>query len=204
MSMTPPVKSSNFKIPDAGSYPARLYSIIHIGSVPSTWQGQERLRDKVRLSFELPTELEVFSEEKGKQPYVLHREFTYSMSDKGNLRPFLEGWLGKKYSDEEAYNVDLEEFIGKEGLLNVVHAEGNNGATYANAQTISPLPKGLTCPPAINKPFILNYGDQWSEEKFSSLPEWLQNLMMTSSEYDMLHRDNKVEKAENDLSDLPF
>jgi hypothetical protein len=33
---------------------------------------------KIRFSFELPTELRVFSEEKGEQPIAIHKEYTLS------------------------------------------------------------------------------------------------------------------------------
>ena len=35
----------------AGTHVARCYQIIHIGTVPDTFQGEDRLVDKVRLVF---------------------------------------------------------------------------------------------------------------------------------------------------------
>ena len=192
----------------AGSYPARLYSVIHIGTIESEWQGQITTKDKVRLGFEFPTETKVFNEEKGEQPYVLSREFTLSISDKGHLRPFLEGWQGKRMTDEEAINVDLEEWIGKEGLINVVHTEPNHqGSVYANISSISPLPKGLKCPDPVNPPFILNYTDKWDQSKFDSLPEFLKEKMMSSHEYEMMTREKPTTENTTDsinLDDIVF
>ena len=211
----------NFEPMTGGLFPARLYQVIHIGTVEVEWKGEKKLQDKVRLGFEFPTETKVFNEEKGEQPNALSREFTLSISEKGNLRPFLEGWQGKKMTDEEAINVDLEEWVGKTGMINVVHGEPTeSGQVYANITTISPLPKNLECPDAVNEPFIMNYNDKWDIDKFESLPEFIKSRMKGSSEYDMITREKAkpsptsesngkltAEKAPSDeinLMDIPF
>lgn len=187
MPLKPPVKESKeFEPMPAGNYAARLYSIIHIGTVPVFWEGKKKMIDKVRLTFEFPTETKVFKEENGEQPFVLSREFTFSLNEKAALRKFLGSWRGKALSDNEAMDTDLFEWIGKEGLINVVHkvvTTKDGEKTYANIETIAPLPKGMTCPPAINEPFILNYYEEWSDEKFNSLPDWLQEKIMESDQY---------------------
>jgi len=198
---------SSYNLLEAGSYPTRLYTVIHIGRVPLERQGETKMIDKVRLTFEFPTETKVFKEEKGEQPYVLSCEFTLSMHEKASLRKFLEGWQGKRMSDMEAINTDIEEWIGREGLANVVHSEGKNGNTYANIQSISPLPKGLVCPPAVNPPFVLNYAEQWSQEKFDGLPDFIKEKIRQSDQY-IAKYSNKNEAAgpseEIHLEDIAF
>lgn len=171
----------------AGSYPARLYSIIHIGSVKTETMGKTKEVDKVRLTFELPTKKEVFNEEKGEQPYSVSTEFTLSMYESAYLRKFIEGWVGKKLTEEEAINTDIEEYIGKEGLVNIVHSE-KNGNVYANIASISALPDGMICPKQINPSFILNYNDKWDLEVFEKLPNFLKEKMSKTPEYEMATR----------------
>jgi hypothetical protein len=48
------------------------------------------------------------------------------MGAKGNLRPFIEGFIGTKLHDDEAYNFNLEDLLGDACLLNVVHT-GKDG-----------------------------------------------------------------------------
>ncbi len=207
-----PVESHNFEPMPAGTYPARLYSLIHIGTIPFDWQGESKMIDKVRLTFEFPTETKVFKEENGEQPYVLSLEFTLSMHEKSKLRPFLEGWGGRRLTDQEASDLDLEEWVGKEGLANIVHSEGKNGNIYANIQSVSSLPKGLTCPPQVNETFILNYEDKWDEGKFQNLPDFLRDKMMESTEYQVKltqaqikdRKAGETPDGEIDLKDLPF
>lgn len=194
-----PSEGSTYEPLAAGTYPARLYSVIHLGRLPFEWQGQSKILDKVRMTFEFPTETKVFNEEKGEQPYVLSCEFTLSTHEKSNLRHFLEGWQGKRMSDMEAINTDLEQWVGKEGLANVVHSEAKNGNTYANIATMSPLPKGMQCPAQINPTFILNYHEKWDTAKFDSLPDFVKDKMRQSDQYIAM-----MEKAtdEIDLSDI--
>jgi hypothetical protein len=69
---------------------------------------------------------------------------------KGNLRPFVEGFIGTKLHDDEVYNFNLEEVLGEACLLNVVHTE-KDGNTYSNIQGASPLPKGMVAPEPFNQ-----------------------------------------------------
>jgi len=56
---------SNYEPVEAGTYAARCYSMVYMGTIDEKFQGQEKTQKKVRLTFELPTELKVFKEEKG-------------------------------------------------------------------------------------------------------------------------------------------
>src|SRR5882757_45935 len=140
MTLTPAKKSKNFDPVPAGNHVARLYQIIHIGTIPTQWQGTEKMTDKIRLTFELCDEKKEFKEGEGAKPFSISREFTYSWGAKGNLRPFIEGFIGTKLHDDEAYNFNLEDLLGEACLLNVVHTE-KDGNTYSNIQGASPLPK---------------------------------------------------------------
>src|SRR5688572_12631576 len=115
-----PRKETTYEPVPKGNHVARLYQIIHIGTIPTTWQGQERMTDKVRLTFELSNERKVFREGDEPKPYSISREFTLSMGSKAALRAFVEGSLGTSLSDDEAYAFDIEELLGKACLLNVI------------------------------------------------------------------------------------
>jgi len=75
----------------AGTHVARCYQIIHIGTIVDTYQGEEKLVNKVRLVFELPLETADFG--KGEQPFSIGRDFTLSMHEKS-----LMGILGPSYA----------------------------------------------------------------------------------------------------------
>ena len=165
----------------AGTHVARCYQIIHIGTILDTFQGEEKLVNKVRLVFELPLELADFG--KGEQPFSIGRDFTLSMHEKSGLRAFVQGWLGKAFSDAEANKFDIATLLGKEGMINVMHRTANTGRTYADIKGASPLVKGMTCPPLVNSAFLLDYDSEDFDLRFKMLPEWLQKKVSTSAEF---------------------
>jgi hypothetical protein len=165
----------------AGTHVARCYQIIHIGTILDTYQGEEKLVNKVRIVFELPMETADFG--KGEQPFSIGRDFTLSMHEKSGLRAFVQGWLGKSMSDGEANKFDIATLLGKEGMLNVMHRTANTGRTYADIKGASPLVKGMTCPPLVNSAFLLDYDSEDFDLRFKMLPEWLQNKVSSSKEF---------------------
>lgn len=200
--------TTNYVPMAAGVYPARCYSMIQIGTVTETILGEEKTLHKVRLTFEFPTELKVFKEENGEQPYVISKEFTLSMNEKASLRKFLESWRGKAFTEEQAKKFDITVLLGKECMINVIHKTSKNGNTYAEIGSVSPLPKGMICPEPISKQVVLSY-DNFDEQVFDSLPDFLKDKIKSSKEYKSMHNPNQVETPsanteEDDSSDLPF
>jgi hypothetical protein len=165
----------------AGTHVARCYQIIHIGTIVDTYQGEEKLVNKVRLVFELPLETADFG--KGEQPFSIGRDFTLSMHEKSGLRAFVQSWLGKAMSDSDASKFDIGTLLGKEAMVSVMHRTSNTGRTYADLKGASPLAKGMTCPPQVNAAFLLDYDSQDFDLRFSMLPEWLQNKVSSSAEF---------------------
>lgn len=199
----------------AGTHVARCYQIIHIGTVPDTYQGEEKLVDKVRLVFELPLETADFG--KGEQPFSIGRDFTNSRHEKSALRAFIQSWLGKAMTDSDAYKFDVGTLLGKEAMVSVMHRTANTGRTYADLKGASPLAKGMTCPPQVNATFLLDYDSEDFDLRFSMLPEWLQNKVSSSQQFsDRLDRaadqmnkakamlESKGLTSSNDTDDIPF
>lgn len=179
----PKSKGGDFKTVPAGNHVARLYRLLHIGTVPEVYMGEDKMTDKIMLGFELPNEKAVFTAEKGEEPFVISREFTLSMSEKANLRKIVEGMLGTTFNDDEAYEFDVESLIGQTCLLNVVHKKSEkSGNDYALIMSASPLPKGMEAPAAYNKAQVLDY-DKWNEDLFMSLPGFLKEKIRASEEY---------------------
>jgi hypothetical protein len=84
MSITATTTTNNKKFEpiEAGSYPARCYSMIEMGTNEETYQGAAKMVNKVRITWELPTEMQVFKEERGPEPRVISKEFSLSMHEK--------------------------------------------------------------------------------------------------------------------------
>ena len=176
---------TNFEPAPGGTFAARCYSMVHIGTVEDNIPGKGIKKvNKIRISWELPTEKKVFKEEFGEQPIVVHKEFNLSMNEKSNLRKFLESWRGKQFTEEEAKAFDVTKLLGIACLLTIVHKKKADGTgDYADITSVVALPKQMPVDPQINPTFEFNYSEPFDKVKFESLPEWLRKKMMMSDEY---------------------
>lgn len=161
-----------------------VYMAVCIGFIDLGEQYSEMFKshaNKGMYVWELPGEtIEIDGEEKPRQ---LSKEFTISASNKGNLRKFIESWNGKSYSDDEFLEFDLFDQIGKPCQLNVVL---NETKEYANVDNLMPIPKGFPAPTSATEQIRWNM-QAWNDEVFAKLPEWIQDKIKKSTEYQKDH-----------------
>jgi hypothetical protein len=205
-------KESGFALPDPGTYVARCVSMIEIGTIPVDYgkgKGVE-MHKKVSITFELPTELHVFDEEKGPQPFVVSKQYTLSMHKKAILRGDLESWRGQEYTEEQASKVDISKLLGQPCMLTIIQEASTKDSTknYLKVRAIAKLMRGQTCPPQINPSKLLCY-EQFDWNIFDELPDFLKNLIKSSEEFkqmqspEMIH-DSGSEENINDDNEPPF
>jgi hypothetical protein len=198
------------EIVPAGNYMARCYQMIEIGTIHEVIMGKAVMLTKVRIGWELPTELRVFDEAKGEQPLVISKEYTLSLNEKSNLRKMLASWRGKDFTEEEAKSFDITVLVGIPCMLNIIHKPKKSDPTsvYEEIGSISAIPKGMKPERQLNKSFVLSY-DAFSEDKFNSLPDFIKQKMQGSLEYIALKTPNSKDMHEQeslveDDNDLPF
>lgn len=207
MSIDAPVGSKRESKPvPAGNHIARVYSIVHIGTIPGEWQGKAKMNNKVRIGFELPNEKAVFREGDQPKPFVINQNYTLSMYENAQLRKLVEGILGVGFLDEDAKSFDVIDLMGRTCMLNVIHSKTQKGAIYGKIMSAAPLPKGIEGPPPVNPPFVLDYGSNWDNEKFNGLPEFIQDDMRLSREYRKKFGGADVEYPTEEINpdDVPF
>lgn len=193
----------------AGNYIGRCYQMIEIGTVSEVILGETKVLKKVRIGWELPTEQKVFNEEKGEQPCVISKEFTLSMHEKSSLRAALKSWRGKDFTEEEAKSFDITKLLGVPCMINIIHKPGKSdpSKTYQEISGITGVPKGVNVPEQINKTMCLSY-DQFDEDLFSSLPDFIKDKMRGSIEYAAKQQPNAIQmNAQHSpelIDDLPF
>ena len=137
----------------------------------------ENYQHKVKLVWETPDEKTVFTEEKWEQPFMVSADYTLSLADLSNLKPILESWRGKTFTEEEKDGFDIWSILWQACLIQVVHNKNKDGTkTFANIQNLMRLPKWMTVPKATN-PLILFDIDNWNQETFDSLPKFIQDKM---------------------------
>lgn len=174
MALTLPVGSNgggDFKRAPAGSHIAVCNLVADCGLQPGSQQYPQPKR-KLYVRFEIPAE-RVEYEKDGKQvegPLTIGSFYTASMNEKATLRKHLEGWRGKKFTDDEAAAFDVSALLGKACMLSVVESE-HAGKTYSNIAGIGSMPKGVPAPQAENP--LLYFDNESSAADLEKLPKWL-------------------------------
>jgi len=205
MSIKIPKSSGDFKLPPADTHIARCVSIIDLGTQEVVWQGKTKNQRKIRISWELPNEKEIFSEEKGEQPFLVSKDYTLSMADLATLRKDLESWRGKPFTEEECEVFDEQKLLGAPCMLTIIHnAKGDK--TYANIANVTRLLKGTTCPDQIN-PSISYNSESGDTDVYKSLPEWLRVKIAKSPEFQAAsgnHHSPPAGAEDDDSDSIPF
>lgn len=193
-------KSQERTLAPAGTHLARCISLIHVGTVKTEWAGEEKWLDKVRLGFELSSELHVFKEGEEARPFVVSKEYTLSLGDKSNLYPIVKGIVGDIPEDvRNSFNV--EDLVGKACLLTISHVDSKYG-TVASIDTTAPLMKGMTEVSQVNESKILTY-EKWDKDYFNSLPDFIKDKMKGSKQYEAMFK-SEGHNEEIDANDIPF
>lgn len=161
-----------------------VYVAICVGVIDLGEQYSEKFKNyanKIKFVWELVGDtIEVDGEQKPRQ---LSKEFTISASKKGNLRAFLSSWNSKEYTDDEFSDFDLFDQIGKPCQLQVVL---NETKEYSNVSNLMPLPKGFPVPEMTSTPVLWDM-DNWDDAVFQELPEWIQEQIKKSTQYQKEH-----------------
>ncbi len=202
--MKAPYVKSNRPLCPKGTFMARVIRIVYIGTVKTTWKGEEKEIPKLWITWELPTEKAVFKEGEPEMPFIISQEFSHSMGKKSNLRPITENIIGTTLTDDEAYGFDHDELLDKPCQITIVH-EVKNENTYANVSAVSGLLKGVTCPSRENELKVLSF-DKWDEKYFEDLPKFIKDKIMSSKEYKAM-KGLDIDTSDispADISGIPF
>lgn len=130
--------SSDFEIAPAGPVAARCIDVVDLGLVVSEFYGTTS--HKIEIYW-----VTTHAKEDLSAQLTVRKRYTLSLHEKANLAKDLKSWRGKPFTAKEAEGFDVEKLIGAPCMVNVVHNETNN-ATYANVDSVMPLPKGMEAP----------------------------------------------------------
>lgn len=128
----------------AGTFQVALADIVLLGKRITTdrKKGDRYPQERIVLLWQ---SLECLPD--SSQRFDLATEFTWTLSERGNLRQFLAPWLGPFANDAvaEAALTGLDTQIGRNALATIVHntARDGSGRVYVNIETIGPLMKGM-------------------------------------------------------------
>lgn len=167
-----------------GTYLAICVYSIGIGEQLCEYEGKSKnYYNQVMLGFEICGQT---VEIDGKQePRVLGKTFNAVKGKKSGLRKFIGAWEAKELSDDEYLDKDTNDYVGKAALLTVVL---NETGEYSNIDGIAPLPVGLPIevPQPLSKLIRFDM-DEWDQTAFEALPEWAQERVKKSTQYQKEH-----------------
>ena len=200
-------KGGNFERCPPGMHLARCYRIMDLGTQKSEYMGQTKYLHKIMIGWELHG-----VDESGKpltmfdgRPFAIFKNYTLSWSEKANLRLDLQSWRGKPFSQEEMRKFDLKNVLGAWCMLNVIERQGQNGNTYSNVDSVSPVPtiikqNGLPQPVNKNEMFNLQEPD-WA--LFETFSDNLKQKIINSPEFEKVKKAADYQKDANAEANSP-
>lgn len=179
--MKAPKSESTFINPPIGTHVARCYSMIDLGTqtFKDAHTGAEKASRKIRISWELLNETAVFDEARGPERFTVHSQYTFSMFKQAGLRLMLESWAGRRFTDEEADNLDIEGVLGKSCMVSMVESKDKK---FVNVGAVSGVPKGVEAPPLVNAQILFSLdAPDWAV--FDKLSQKTKEKIALSPEY---------------------
>lgn len=165
----------------AGTYRGALVHVIDIGEQLCKGKKGDFYQNQVVYTFELVGKTKEID---GQQKAIdLSRTFSYTRGANSAFRKFVQDWTGKKMSDEEWDEFDPGTLLYRNAMLSVVH---NDTGEYANIATAMAPFEGDVYP-APTLPRLYFDMDQWDDALFEKLPEWAQERIKKSSQYQKEH-----------------
>lgn len=178
---------------DGGTYMAICVGVIDVGEqYSSTFKNYS---NKLILIFEIPSEtIEIDGEQK---PRWLSKDYSASLSEKSILYKTLVSWRGSNFTEaelaEDGTGFDLTSMAGKPCMLTVVVEEKDN-EKFNKITQVAGMPKGIPAPVTESEILIFDI-DNRNQEVFDKLPEWIQERIKKSTQYQQDLPDKEVETA---------
>jgi hypothetical protein len=170
----------DFVLPAEGPTLGICYLVCDLGTHERKYQNEDAyLARQMILAFELPSQPHP---ETGKPLIQYSRRFTVSLSEKSALRPFLEAWRGQKFSDTDIPKFCVRVLLGKGAMLQIGKVKDSKNKDRSQIMSIMGLPAGTKVAAPVNEALYFST-DEWDEEVFAKLPEWIQKTVKGTPEY---------------------
>jgi hypothetical protein len=123
-----------------GLHPAVCVDVWEIWTEQQSEEFGGGLVDKTRLIWQID---QTYENDKGETVrYEVMMTYTASLHEKANLRQHLKSWRGRDFTKEELLDFELENIVGVNCQLQVLHHISQKGKKYAKVATIVPSRKG--------------------------------------------------------------
>jgi hypothetical protein len=191
-----------------GSYLARCYQIIDIGTQPDKFNDPPKPKHQCILGFEMPNDLIESEDDYNGKPYTMSKFYTWSLHPKARLNIDLSNWRNKKFTDKDLDGFELTNVLGKWCQIQVGLTENDKFKITA----IIALMKGQALPKGVNPTVVFDLDNYLAGDRsvYDTLSEGLKKLINQSVEVQQSLIDNgelpqSVEDNGTDSQDdVPF
>src|SRR5690606_27917890 len=161
-----------------GTYAARCIRIIDMGTQTHKVYGDSR---KVNFVFENLDE-----ENEDGDPHLHYRTFNAKLTPKADLTKAISKWMKVKIEKGDTY--DLDDLLNQPCMITVETQEKDDGDERSVITSITSVPKSMgKLPKATNDVYSMYLTeDGFDQEIFDDLPEWMQNAIKESPEWEEL------------------
>jgi len=170
-------KPDDFESPPPGLAPAVCIGLIDLGTQKTEFKGQAKTNRQIRILFEL-----LDGSRKDGSPFTISRKYTFSMSERSNLRADLESWRTKPFTPEEFETFDMRNLIGITCTLNIKQAD-KNGRTSTFIDGVMARLKGAAPKVKPRAETVYFSLDEFDATTFAKLHDKTQELIKLSPEY---------------------
>jgi hypothetical protein len=193
----------DYKLPPEGNHVARCVRTIDLGTQRDEYKGKTKRLHKVVVGWELPNEKAVFDETRGEEPFLVSKKYTLALGERANLRRDLESWRGRSLTEVELEAFDISQLLATACMVNVIHRISKKGRKYASVNSITPLPRGMNdYVPEQVTPTVKYSIEDGADDQFELLPEFIQNEIMASEEWEQPESDGAGDAEEESLHDV--
>lgn len=153
---------------EAGTYQAVCYGYVDLGTTFS--ELYQKKSHRCMILWEIP---ELTLEFSGKiTPRTIFKRYSAGLGKKSDLFKHLTSWRGKEFTKEELEGFDMDDIIGANCLLQIIHKKSTEGDVYAVVDGIMHLPK--TMPKLKPETPVVSY---YIEKDGSAIPETLPDFI---------------------------
>ena len=166
--------TGEFQQPPAGTFNAVCVRLIDLGTQESEYQGAKNYKHQMLLTWEID---ELMGD---KQPFIVSKFYTVSLSEKSNLYADLISWRGREFTQEELNGFDSKNLIGAPCMLSLVLSDKGR----IKVATISRLPKGMPAMKPHNPTMYFTLEPfKFSKEQYESISDGIKRIIARSPEF---------------------
>lgn len=183
-------KKSGASVPpmEAGTYPAVCIGVVDLGEQYN--ETYKKYNDKILIIWEIPSQtVQIDGEDK---PRWISSSYTASLHEKSGLHKMLVSWRGKPFTEQELaedengfMQFSVLDMLGTGCFVQIIKVEKDN-SSFNQITSVIGLPAGMDTP-AASTALIAFDMDVWDDETFQALPEWIQERIKKSTQYQKLH-----------------